>query len=75
MLSYLRRSNRALNGKSTEDGGPHLGIRVERLTRAMETSVGTCSGLAVIRTGKIPNMKQCYHYRIFNDAISSSCVA
>lgn len=71
MLSYLRRSNRTLNGKSTEDVGPHLGICVERLTRAMETSVRTCSGLAAIRTGKIPYKKQCYHYRLFNDAISS----
>jgi len=74
MLSYLRLSSRTLNGKSTEDGGPHLGICVEKLTRAMETSVRTCSGLAVIRAGKIPNMKQCYDYRLFNDAISSSCV-
>jgi hypothetical protein len=63
MLSYLRRSNRALNGKSTEDGGPHLGICVERLTRTMETSVRTCSGLAVIPNGKTSNMKQCYNYR------------
>ena len=42
MLSYLRRSNRMLNGKSTEDGGLHLGICVERLTRAKETSDTTC---------------------------------
>ena len=74
MLSYLRLSNTTLNGKSTEKGGLHLGICVERLMRAMETSVRTCSGLAVIRTGKIPNIKQCYHYRLSNDAISSSCV-
>jgi hypothetical protein len=46
-----------LNGKNTEDGGPHLGICVERLTRVMETSVRTFSGLAVIPKGKISNMK------------------
>lgn len=75
MLSYLRRSNRTVNGKSTEDA-VRISASVSTDSREPWKRLSEqVSGLAVIRTGKIPKMKQYYHYWLFNDPISSSCVA